>query len=36
MKQFQLARLETGQIEPKLDALQRLTRARGTKLTICF
>ena len=36
MKQPQLARLETGQVEPKLDTLQRLAKAMGSRLTIRF
>lgn len=36
MKQSQLARLETGRVEPKLDTLQRLAGAMGSRLTICF
>jgi ribosome-binding protein aMBF1 (putative translation factor) len=36
MKQPQLARLETGQVEPKLDTLQRLAMAMDTRLTIRF
>ena len=36
MKQPQLARLETGQVEPKLDTLQRLAAAMGSRLTIRF
>ena len=36
MKQPQLARLETGQVEPKLDTLQRLAKAMDTRLTIRF
>ena len=31
MKQPQLARLETGQVEPKLDTLERLAKAMGVK-----
>lgn len=31
MKQPQLARLETGQVEPKLDTLERLARAVGVQ-----
>ena len=36
MKQPQLARLETGQVEPRLDTLQRLAKAMGSRLTIRF
>ena len=36
MKQPQLARLETGQVEPKLDTLQRLAKAMNSRLTIRF
>lgn len=36
MKQPQLARLETGQVEPKLETLQRLAKAMGSRLTIRF
>ena len=36
MKQPQLARLETGQVEPRLDTLQRLAKAMGRRLTIRF
>ena len=36
MKQPQLARLGTGQVEPKLDTLQRLDKAMGSRLTIRF
>jgi transcriptional regulator with XRE-family HTH domain len=31
MKQPQLARLETGQVEPKLDTLERLAKAVGVQ-----
>jgi ribosome-binding protein aMBF1 (putative translation factor) len=31
MKHPQLARLETGQVEPKLDTLERLTKAMGVQ-----
>ncbi len=36
MKQPQLARLETGQVEPKLDTLQRLARAMGCDVHVSF
>lgn len=36
MKQPQLARLETGQVEPKLDTLQRLAKAMGCQVRISF
>ncbi|MEB3361702.1 MAG: helix-turn-helix transcriptional regulator [Synechococcaceae cyanobacterium] len=36
MKQPQLARLETGQVEPKLDTLQRLANAMGCKVQVSF
>jgi transcriptional regulator with XRE-family HTH domain len=36
MKQPQLARLETGQVEPKLDTLQRLAEALGCRVRISF
>lgn len=36
MKQPQLARLETGQVEPKLDTLQRLAKAMGCDLHVTF
>jgi len=36
MKQPQLARLETGQVEPRLDTLQRLAKAMGSRLTVRF
>ena len=34
MKQPQLARLETGQVEPKLDTLQRLAKALGCRVRV--
>ena len=36
MKQPQLARLETGQVEPKLDTLQRLAQAMGCEVHVSF
>jgi len=36
MKQSQLARLETGQVEPKLDTLQRLAEAMGCRVRVSF
>jgi ribosome-binding protein aMBF1 (putative translation factor) len=36
MKQPQLARLETGQVEPKLDTLQRLAEAMGCRVRVSF
>ena len=36
MKQPQLARLETGQVEPKLDTLQRLAEALGCRVRVNF
>ena len=36
MKQPQLARLETGQVEPKLDTLQRLAIAMGCRVRVSF
>lgn len=36
MKQPQLARLETGQVEPKLDTLQRLAKAMGCEVHVSF
>lgn len=36
MKQPQLARLETGQVEPRLDTLQRLAKAMGCDLQVSF
>jgi len=36
MKQPQLARLETGQVEPRLDTLQRLAMAMGCKMRVSF
>ncbi len=36
MKQPQLARLETGQVEPKLDTLQRLAEALGCRVRVSF
>lgn len=36
MKQPQLARLETGQVEPKLDTLQRLAKAMGCHVQVTF
>ena len=36
MKQPQLARLETGQVEPKLDTLQRLAKAMGFEVHVSF
>lgn len=36
MKQPQLARLETGQVEPKLDTLQRLAKAMGCDVQVTF
>jgi ribosome-binding protein aMBF1 (putative translation factor) len=36
MKQPQLARLETGQVEPKLDTLQRLAKAMGCDVHVTF
>ncbi len=36
MKQPQLARLETGQVEPKLDTLQRLATAMGCRVLVSF
>jgi ribosome-binding protein aMBF1 (putative translation factor) len=36
MKQPQLARLETGQVEPKLDTLQRLATAMGFRVRVSF
>lgn len=36
MKQPQLARLETGQVEPKLDTLQRLATAMGCRVRVSF
>ena len=34
MKQPQLARLETGKVEPKLDTLQRLAEALGCRVQV--
>jgi predicted transcriptional regulator len=36
MKQPQLARLETGQVEPRLDTLQRLAAALNCKVHVTF
>lgn len=36
MKQPQLARLETGQVEPKLDTLQRLAVALDCRVRVSF
>jgi ribosome-binding protein aMBF1 (putative translation factor) len=36
MKQPQLARLETGQTQPKIETLQRLAEAMGVDLTVRF
>ena len=36
MKQPQLARLETGQVEPRLDTLQRLAEAMGCRVRVSF
>jgi len=36
MKPPQLARLETGQVEPKLDTLQRLAEAMGCRVRVSF
>ncbi len=36
MKQPQLARLERGQVEPKLDTLQRLAGAMGCRVRVSF
>jgi ribosome-binding protein aMBF1 (putative translation factor) len=36
MKQPQLARLETGQVEPRLDTLQRLAKAMGCEVHVSF
>jgi ribosome-binding protein aMBF1 (putative translation factor) len=36
MKQPQLARLETGQVEPKLETLQRLAKAMDCRVQITF
>jgi transcriptional regulator with XRE-family HTH domain len=36
MKQPQLACLETGQVEPKLDTLQRLAQAMGCEVHVSF
>ena len=36
MKQPQLARLETGQVEPRFDTLQRLATALNYKVQVSF